>query len=159
MKKILFFVALIAGLNVLQAQRVDSSSLSKIDVVKEYRRELFKSKLNLTDKELDAFLPVYNEHQIELRKVKRAFRRKWFTKDTDNLSNADAQEYFNDAMALQQAEQALIEKYAPLVANAIGWSKAIQVKKVENEIKPLLLQKANTLKLQKSKKPQKKKKS
>jgi hypothetical protein len=159
MKKIILFVVLVAGLNFLQAQRVDSSSLNKIDVVKEYRRELFKTKLSLTDKELDAFLTVYNEHQIEMRKVKRAFRRKWFSKDSDNLSNADAQEYFNDAIALQKAEQALIEKYAPLVAEAIGWSKAIRVKKVENEIKPLLLAKANTLKLQKSKKPQKKKKS
>jgi hypothetical protein len=159
MKKIILFVVLVAGLNFLYAQRVDSSSLNKIDVVKEYRRELFKTKLSLTDKELDAFLTVYNEHQIEIRKVKRTFRRKWFSKDADNLSNAVAQEYFNDAMALQKAEQALIEKYAPLVAEAIGWSKAIRVKKVENEIKPLLLAKANTLKLQKSKKPPKKKKS
>ncbi len=159
MKKIILFVVLVAGLNFLQAQRLDSSGLNKIDVVKEYRRELFKTKLSLSDKELDAFLTVYNEHQIELRKVKRTFRRKWFSKDSDNLSNTDAQEYFNDAVALQKAEQALIEKYAPLVADAIGWSKAVRVKKVENEIKPLLLAKANTLKLQKTKKPQKKKKS
>lgn len=158
MKKLILFVVVVAGLNFLHAQRVDSSSLNKIDVVKEYRRELFKSKLNLTDKEADAFLTVYNEHQIEMRKVKRTFRRKWFSKDSDNLSNADAQEYFNDAMALQKAENALTEKYAPLVADAIGWSKAIRIKKVESEIKPLLLEKANTIKLQKSKKPQKKKK-
>lgn len=159
MKKLILFVVVAVGLNFLNAQRVDSSSLNKIDVVKEYRRELFKSKLNLTDKEADAFLTVYNEHQIEMRKVKRTFRRKWFSKDSDNLSNADAQEYFNDAMALQKAENNLTEKYAPLVADAIGWSKAIRIKKVENEIKPLLLEKANTIKLQKSKKPLKKKKS
>lgn len=159
MKKLILFLVVAAGLNFLQAQRLDSSSLNKIDVVKEYRRELFKLKLNLTDKEMDVFLPVYHEHQIEMRKLKRTFRRKWFAKDSDNLSNTEAQEYFKDALALQNAENELIEKYAPLVANAIGWSKAVRVKKVENEIKPLLLEKANTLKIQKVNKPHKKKKS
>lgn len=159
MKKLIFVVVLTLGLNYLQAQRIDSSSLNKIDVVKEYRRELFKLKLNLTDKEMDIFLPVYNEQQIEMRKVKRTFRSKWFSKDSDNLSNADAQEYFNDAMSLQKAENALTEKYALLVADAIGWSKAVRVKKVENEIKPLLLEKANTLKIKKVNKTLKKKKS
>lgn len=138
------------------AQKIDSSARGKIDAVSNYRKELFQSKLELNDKEILGFLAVYNEYQIELRKVKRAFRRKWYTKDLNQLNETEAKAYFQDASALAQKEQDLITKYAPEMAAVIGWSKTVRIKKIEKEIKPLLLDRANELKLEKGpKKPKK----
>lgn len=152
MKKLILFFSFWLISYSLSAQRFDSSNIDKIDAVKEYRKELLKSKLNLNDKEFNAFLPIYNEHQLALRTAKRSFRRKWYTKDIDNLNASDANEYFNDALALQQKENDLLKEYGPKIAATIGWSKAVRIKKVEREMKPLLLAKANELKIEKKRK-------
>ncbi len=157
MKKLILFFSVWLFSYSLSAQRFDSSNIDKIDAVKEYRKELLKSKLNLNDKEFNAFLPIYNEHQLALRTAKRSFRRKWYTKDIDNLNASEAKEYFKDALDLQQKENDLLNEYGPKIAAAIGWSKAVRIKKVEREIKPLLLAKANELNIKKKRKKGRKK--
>ncbi len=149
MKKGIFIFLMFIGFGLLPAQNIDSSRLDKIDVVKEYRKELWKSKLNVSDKQLEEFLGVYNEYQLALRTSKRNFRRKWYAKDVDNLSESDAKEYINEALELQQTEHDLMAQYAPQFAAVVGWSKAARIKKLDREIKPLLLIKANELKVQK----------
>ena len=157
MKKLILFFSVWLYSYSLSAQRFDSSNIDKIDAVKEYRKELLKSKLNLNDKEFNAFLPIYNEHQLALRTAKRSFRRKWYTKDIDNLNASEAKEYFKDALDLQQKENDLLNEYGPKIAAAIGWPGAVRIKKVEREIKPLLLAKANELKIEKKRKKGRKK--
>jgi len=152
MKKVIVYFSLFLFGYSLSAQSFDSSNIDKIDAVKEYRKELLKAKLSLSDKELAAFLPIYNEYQLDLRTAKRSFRRKWYTKDIDKLNPTEAKDYFNDALDLQQKEHDLLAKYGPKVAIAIGWSKAVRIKKVEREIKPLLLARANELKIEKKRK-------
>jgi len=139
------------------AQKIDSDNAEKIDAVKEYRQQLLKEKLDLNDKQLEGFLKVYNKQQIELRSAKRNFRKKWYTFDLDNLNENQAKEYFDDANALQKKEQDLIMEFAPKLAQEIGWAKVVRVKKVEREIKPLLLEKANELKIEKKRRLKSKK--
>lgn len=152
MKKSIFILGFLLLQSALFSQSFDSENVEKLEAVKEYRNELLKAKLELSDKELEAFLPIYNEHQLALRTAKRSFRRKWYTKDIDNLNTEEAKEYFNDALALQQKERDLLNEFGPKVADVIGWPKTVKVKKVEREIKPLLLEKANALKIEKKRK-------
>ena len=152
MKKSILILGFLLLQSALFSQSFDSDNVEKLEVVKEYRNELLKAKLELSDKELETFLPIYNEHQLALRTAKRSFRRKWYTKDVDNLNTEEAKEYFNDALALQQKEHDLLNEFGPKVAEVIGWSKTVKVKKVEREIKPLLLEKANALKIEKKRK-------
>ena len=95
--------------------------------------------------------------QIELRSAKRTFRKKWYTFEIDKLNENQAKEYFEDAIALQKKEHDLILEFAPKLAQEIGWSKVVRVKKVEREIKPLLLEKANELKIEKKRRSASKK--
>lgn len=155
-KATLFLSMLILGVT-SYAQQFDSDNAEKIDAVKEYRQQLFKEKLDLNDKQLEGFLKVYNMQQIELRSAKRTFRKKWYTFDIDKLNENQAKEYFEDAIALQKKEHDLILEFAPKLAQEIGWSKVVRVKKVEREIKPLLLEKANELKIEKKRRSASKK--
>ena len=112
MKKNILFAFLIIVCLSATAQRIDTSDVSKIDALKEYREELFKSKLPLSDKEAKAFFPIYDQYQLELRNSKREFRKKWYKKDMENLSESEAREYLNDAIALQQKEVELLKNYS-----------------------------------------------
>ncbi len=150
MKKMIFGLMVLSYFVVLPAQNIDSNRLDKIDVVKEYRKELWKSKLDVTDKQVSDFLSVYNEYQLTLREAKRNFRKKWHLKNVDLLSETEAKEYINEALELQQTEHDLMAQYAPKFAQIIGWSKSARIKKMEREISPLLLRKANEIRIQKN---------
>ncbi len=146
---ILFAILMIVGSTAF-AQRIDTSDVSKIDALKDYREELFKSKLPLNDKEAKAFFPIYDQYQLELRNSKREFRKKWYKKDLENLSESDAREYLNEAIALQQKEVELLKNYSNKMGEVIPMSKVIKVKRVEREIRVLLIDKANEMDLKKS---------
>lgn len=150
MKKMIFGLMVLSYFVVLPAQNIDSNRLDKIDVVKEYRKELWKSKLDVTDKQVSDFLSVYNEYQLTLREAKRNFRKKWHLKNVDLLSETEAKEYINEALELQQTEHDLMAQYAPKFAQIIGWSRSARIKKMEREISPLLLRKANEIRIQKN---------
>jgi hypothetical protein len=150
MKKNILFAFLIIVCLSATAQRIDTSDVSKIDALKEYREELFKSKLPLSDKEAKAFFPIYDQYQLELRNSKREFRKKWYKKDMENLSESEAREYLNDAIALQQKEVELLKNYSNKMGEVIPMNKVIKVKRVEREIRDLLIDKANEMDLRKS---------
>ncbi len=150
MKNILLItILLLTGWSV-NAQRIDTSDVSKIDALKDYREELFKSKLPLSDKEAKAFFPIYDQYQLELRNSKREFRKKWYKRDMENLSETEAREYLNDAIALQQKEVELLRNYSNKMGEVIPMTKVIKVKRVEREIRELLIDKANDMDLRKS---------
>jgi hypothetical protein len=147
--KVLIFLFFF-GSSALFSQRIDTANLSKIDALKDYREELFKAKLPLTEKEAKAFFPIYDQYQLELRDSKRDFRKKWFKKDLENLSESEAREYFNDAVSLQQKEVELLKTYSNKMAEVIPMSKVIKVKRVEREVRGLLIDKANGMDLKRS---------
>ncbi len=150
MKKIVFVLFFLSWGYTVFAQRIDTSNITKIDALKDYREELFKSKLPLSDREAKAFFPIYDQYQIELRNSKREFRKKWFKKDLENLNETEAKEYFNDAVALQQKEVELLKIYSNKMSEVIPMSKVIKVKRVEREVRELLIDKANEMDLKRS---------
>jgi anion-transporting ArsA/GET3 family ATPase len=126
---------------------------AKLDELKEYREELFKQKLKLTDSEAKEFFPVFDEYQLELRKSKRAFRKKWYPKNVDELSDSEAKEYFNDAVALQQNEIDLLKKYSNKLADVIGMNRVVKMPKIQREVRTLLVMKADEMEIKKREKP------
>lgn len=129
------------------AQKVDTSDITKLGELKEYREELFVQKLQLTASESKAFFPIYDAYQIELRDAKKDFRRKWVKKDVESLSEPDSKEYLNDAIALQQKEVDLLKEYSTKLATVIPYSKVIKLKRVEREVRLALVDKADDMKL------------
>ena len=129
------------------AQKVDTSDITKLGELKEYREELFVQKLQLTTNESKAFFPIYDAYQIELRDAKKDFRRKWVKKDVESLNESDSKEYFNDAIALQQKEVDLLKSYSTKLATVIPYSKVIKLKRVEREVRLALVDRADDMKL------------
>jgi anion-transporting ArsA/GET3 family ATPase len=135
---------------------IEMDEEAKLDELKDYREDLFKQKLKLTDAEAKEFFPIFDEYQLELRKSKRAFRKKWYPKNVDELSDSEAKEYFNDAVALQQNEIDLLKKYSNKLADVIGMNRVVKMPRIQREVRTLLVMKADEMEIKKREKPRRK---
>lgn len=127
----------------------DAVEMDKFEELRDYRNGLLKDELKLSDQEASEFFKIYNSYVKELRIERKKFRRKWFPKDTDNLSETEAKQYLEEAIALQQFEVDLLKKYSSQMVPKIGYSKVILVKKAERVVNKKLIEKANELGIEK----------
>ncbi len=127
----------------------DAIEMDKFEELRDYRNGLLKDELKLSDQEATEFFKLYNSYVKELRIERKKFRRKWFSKDIENLSETDAKQYLEEAIALQHFEVDLLEKYSSQMAPKIGYSKVILVKKAERVVNKKLIEKANELGIEK----------
>ncbi|MGC6414250.1 MAG: hypothetical protein ACON5K_06075 [Bacteroidia bacterium] len=148
MKRIIISFLLFFFTSSLFAQE-ESTDMDKFEELRDYRNELMKKELKLTDEESVDFFKLYNSYVKELRTERKKFRRKWFPKDIDNLGETEAKQYLKDAIALQQFEVDLLKKYSSDMAPKIGYSKVVLMKKAERTVNKKLVQRANELGIEK----------
>jgi len=148
MKRIIISFLLFFFTSSLFAQE-ESTDMDKFEELRDYRNELMKKELKLTDEESVDFFKLYNSYVKELRTERKKFRRKWFPKDIDNLGETEAKQYLKDAIALQQFEVDLLKKYSTDMAPKIGYSKVVLMKKAERTVNKKLVQRANELGIEK----------
>jgi hypothetical protein len=133
----------------IQAQTLDSAREAQIDALKEYREALFVEKLKLSSVESKDFFPVYDLYVSELKKAKKVFRNKWKKTTVESLTEAEALEYYNDAIALQQKEIDLFKDACEKLKLFLPMSKIVLISKSEREIRNKLIEKANKMKVKK----------
>jgi hypothetical protein len=150
-KSIILMIALVFS-SKIYAQTSDSSSVKKVSEVVSYRVNLFKKKLKLTEAEANQFFPIYDAYISDLTKSKKIFRNKWKKKPIETLSEVEASEYFNDALILQQNEVDLFKNCSDKLKSVIPMTKIIRLASAEREVRLKLIEKANEVKLPKSKK-------
>jgi hypothetical protein len=150
-KSIILMIAIVLSSNIY-AQTSDSSSVKKVSEVVSYRVNLFKKKLKLTEAEANQFFPIYDAYISDLTKSKKIFRNKWKKKPLETLSEVEASEYFNDALILQQNEVDLFKNCSDKLKSVIPMTKIIRLASAEREVRLKLIEKANEVKLPKSKK-------
>jgi len=148
MKRIIISLLLFFFTSSLFAQE-ESTDMDKFEELRDYRNELMKKELKLTDEESVEFFKLYNSYVKELRTERKKFRRKWFPKDIDNLGETEAKQYLKEAIALQQFEVDLLKKYSTDMAPKIGYSKVVLMKKAERTVNKKLVQRANELGIEK----------
>jgi hypothetical protein len=148
MKRIIISFLLFFFTSSLFAQE-ESTDMDKFEELRDYRNELMKKELKLTDEESVDFFKLYNSYVKELRTERKKFRRKWFPKDIDNLGETEAKQYLKEAIALQQFEVDLLKKYSSDMAPKIGYSKVVLMKKAERTVNKKLVQRANELGIEK----------
>ena len=136
----------------LSAQKTDSSSTNKVGEVVSYRVSLFKKKLNLTEAESKQFFQIYDVYISDLTKAKKSFRNKWKKKPLETLTEEEATEYFNDALALQQKEVDLFKSCTNQLKSVIPMTKIVRLASAEREVRLKLIEKANEVKLPKKRK-------
>lgn len=150
MKKIILLFVVVLS-NTIWAQTLDSAREAQIDALKEYRESLFIQKLQLTASETKEFFPVYDLYVSDLRKAKKVFRNKWKKKSIESLSEAEALEYYNDAIALQQKEIDLFKDACEKLKTTLPMTKIVQLSKVEKEVRLKLIEKADKMKVKRAK--------
>lgn len=148
MKRIIISFLLFVFTSSLFAQE-EATDMDKFEELRDYRNELMKKELKLTDEESVEFFTLYNSYVKELRTERKKFRRKWFPKDIDNLGETEAKQYLKEAIALQQFEVDLLKKYSTDMAPKIGYSKVVLMKKAERTVNKKLVQRANELGIEK----------
>jgi hypothetical protein len=134
------------------SQDADIENMEKIIEVKALRNQLFQEKLKLNAADTALFFQGYDAQLMESRKLKKSFRKKWSGKKVESLTDKEAKEYYQDALQLQNQEMQLLDQYLQNVARQWGWSRAVRIKTIEKEVQPVLLKKANELKIQKKSK-------
>jgi len=148
MKRIIISFLLFFFTSSLFAQE-EATDMDKFEELRDYRNDLMKKELKLTDEESVEFFRLYNSYVKELRTERKKFRRKWFPKDIDNLGETEAKQYLKEAIALQQFEVDLLKKYSTDMAPKIGYSKVVLMKKAERTVNKKLVQRANELGIEK----------
>ena len=148
MKRIIISFLLFFFTSSLFAQE-ESTDMDKFEELRDYRNELMKKELKLSDEESVEFFKLYNSYLKELRTERKKFRRKWFPKDIDNLGETEAKQYLKEAIALQQFEVDLLKKYSTDMAPKIGYSKVVLMKKAERTVNKKLVKRANELGIEK----------
>jgi hypothetical protein len=131
-----------------QAKR-DSLKASKVAELRKFREDLFVERLKLTADEKAKFFAVYDEYQLKLKEAKMAFRKKWAGKKPEDLTDAEAQQYFQEAITLRKQEVDLLQNYGKRLEPIIGMNRVIQLPQIEREIKKELITKARSMRKKK----------
>jgi len=147
--KLFIFIIILFTQSQIQAQNLDSAREAQIDALKEYRETLFVEKLKLSSSESKEFFPAYDLYVSELKKAKKVFRNKWKNTTIESLTEAQALEYYIDAITLQQKEIDLFKEVCEKLKLVIPMTKIVLISKAEREIRLKLIEKANKMKWKK----------
>ena len=145
--KLFVYIILVFSHSQIQAQTLDSAREAQIDALKDYREALFVEKLKLSAVESKDFFPIYDLYMSELKKAKKVFRNKWKKSTVEALTEAEALEYYNDAIALQQKEIDLFKDACEKLKLVIPMKKIVLISKSEREIRIKLIEKADKMKV------------
>ena len=135
--------------NAQNEAKKDSLRASKVEELRKFRETLFVEQLTLTDAEKVKFFPIYDEYQLKLRDAKRGFRDKWEDKRPSELTEVEAEQYFKDAVALRKLEVQLLETYTVKLKPVIGMKRAVQLPRIEREVKKEMIAKARSMRKKK----------
>jgi hypothetical protein len=139
MKKLFLFAFLFSLTNVF-AQDVESYiELLKSDI-KTDRKAIITESMNFTDKESQAFWPIYNEFEHELEKLssKRITNIKDFAANYDSLTDKKADELIKTSFSYQKDRLSLNEKYYKKFAEVLTPTVAAKYMQVENQIQLII---------------------
>ena len=102
---------------------------------------LLTEAMEFTEKEADAFWPIYNEYELERSKMGDRYLQslKEYAANYDTMTNEMAEKLMKKVFVWQKDNVSLIEKYYKKVAKAITAKRAARFVQVENRIHQLVL--------------------
>lgn len=141
MKKLVLILLLGVGMPVF-AQHADEPDEGQKDKMEALKIAFITEKLSLTSKEAEAFWPVFNRYDREVRTMRKKQREaaKSYAQKTDP-TDAEAEKFLNDQMALKQQEIDLLKKYIPEFKKTLPAAKVARLLSLEQEFKIQLLHK------------------
>ena len=137
MKKTLLVLVLLSIAATAFAQ--DALELIRQDL-KTQKVAILTASLPLTQKQADAFWPLYRDYSTELAKLgdRRLAVLKTFAANYDSVSEKQAGELVKESISIQNDRNSLLEKTYKKVAKAIGGISAARWIQVENQMLTLV---------------------
>lgn len=141
MKNILFMTLMGFVFNVF-AQTPDEPGEQEKQKMDALKIAFITEKLDLSPKEAETFWPVFNRYDKEIRTVRKKEREssKAFSQKT-GATDAEADKFLTDQLALKQQEVDLLKKYIPEFKKVLPANKVARLLSLEHEFKMQLLHK------------------
>ncbi|WP_339917721.1 hypothetical protein [Yeosuana marina] len=112
-----------------------SFSQDNRDKIKTLKIAFITEKLNLTEKEAQAFWPVYNSFEEEYMRLRRQSYEKRKNIDFQNITDKDAEALLNEIRVIEKKKYTLKENYMNDLLKVISPKKIILLNKVEDDFK------------------------
>lgn len=137
----IIFLSFLIGLGSVYAQPSDSARKAKMEAMKKVRRDLYVQKLSLSEDQAQKFFPIMKEFEQKQRELKKPFRDKWGGKKPEDLTDAEAETYLNDAHKMREDELKLAKTYGDKLKPIIGAKKVLMLKRVQREVQMEMVRK------------------
>lgn len=147
MKRFILLSCLFVFSGWIQAQPELDEPAEMVQELQEFRRQEFTQRLSLTPTEAEAFFPIYDQSQLELRQARMQFRKKWGHRELGTLTEEEAKAYYADAVAVKQKELDIHAAYTPKLAPIIGYKRVVLLPQTERDVRAQLLKRARGMDL------------
>jgi hypothetical protein len=145
MKKTLIVLAALAAISTATTTLAESAGLSNeaqvlISQIQTDKRAIVLSTLQLTDPQVAAFTPLYDEFQADNKKVmERGIEMlNKFASNYGSMTDDAAKDILKDWFNLREDRNEVVEKYAKKMAKVLPATKVLQWVQVENKLNTLL---------------------
>ncbi len=148
MKKILIALATVALLGATQSALAQSSgeiSMSDqeqllISQIQSDRRAIVLSTLQLTDAEVQAFTPIFDKYQAEMKKLGTRYTDvlNKFASNYDSMTDDAAEDILKESFKVREERNDLLKEYARLMGKKLPATKVLRWVQIENKMTALL---------------------
>jgi hypothetical protein len=147
MKIIVLFLMLVSTLSislpaVAAEQPSDSDMKILLEKIKADKKLLVATNMKLSDAEASKFWPVYEDYQVELRKLNKriatlinAYADEY---DSNSMTDAKAKKMISEMVSIDEAEAAMKKSFVPKLYKALPAVKAARYLQIENKIRAVL---------------------
>ena len=145
MKKILIAFAAVAALGATEATLAQATNTRDdtellISQIQTDKRAIVLSTLQLTDPQVQAFTPIYDEYQREMKDLMTRGSEiiNKFAANYGAMTDDAAKDIMKDFFKLRDDRNAVLEKYSKRMQKALPPTKVLQWLQVENKLNALL---------------------
>jgi uncharacterized membrane-anchored protein YhcB (DUF1043 family) len=143
MKKVLIALAAIAALGAAEptpAQSLNDDTQLLISKIQTDKRAVMLSAMNLTDAEVTAFTPIYDEYQAEMKKLftRSSDLLNKFASNYDSMTDDAAKDLLKESFELREDRTDLLKKYAGKLEKKLPATKVLRFVQVEQKLTTLL---------------------
>ena len=148
MKKILMALAAVATLGATHGALAQSSgeiSMSDqeqllISQIQGDRRAIVLSTLQLTDAEVQAFTPIFDKYQAEMKKLATRYSDvlNKFASNYDSMTDDAAEEILKESFKVREDRNDLLKDYAKRMGKKLPATKVLRWVQIENKMTALL---------------------
>ena len=146
--RLLYMVAITLGITTTPAlaqsseQQVSDTTGAELTraVIEAKKKLIVAANVDLTEEESQAFWPVYNEYQSEMRKLNDRLLAliEDFADNYETMTGEKAKSLMEEAMAIETDELALKNSYMPKFAAVLPAKQLVRYYQVENKLKAIV---------------------